>query len=1280
MTSPPRNILLHMTDLHFGCDGANANLLNSRQLALNGLARTIRGLDPVWKPTIVAVTGDLGWRGKASEYETFGGWFAELLREIGITPDRCFFCPGNHDVDRSIARSIARPRDAKEADEVLGIPLASQYKDAFHAFSAFSEKFGVPPYQIGREASHLIGVRSLGGVSFVAMNSSWFCKGKDDQGNLWLGLPFLKELEAHKQIPSHSDIRQGGPFVALFHHPREWFNASEITTYGTRPNPFVYLAQRCDLMLTGHTHGEVGRADLVAESAWHFRTGATYVDDNYVNTFTLVRIDDQDCTYLSFEYDARSVNHEWRQVSGGARGLPYHRGRPAAFAGTDQGSTIALQAYRARAQHYAAVFAELKSRVLRPQGLLPAILPLGVAPAKRLTNRRTSSQEPEAPVRPVPLFEAVRTARATLLLGDLGTGKSTLAAALVKQTHDLAERALAILVPAKSLVAAVMAIAEVQSDPTVRQFLQAISNFTRDHIAPSVPVQLDIEQALNEKVEVSVFVDGLDEVSALSASLLLRLLLGLTDHWANVQVLATGRPVELSSVPYENWQTFSPVPLQDRERWALFVAEARADGQSDQQALASGTSLLTKLRKMTDVHSLANTPLMVRLLYSHLASILGGDTITAGDLLFEVLKERLGSWETRDAKKAVAAIFPQHYPDSAARIALLGEVALSIYPRQSLSVEEFHHKLQDAMPVTNPGVVASEALTYFVQTGVVVQTGEIEFPLRPLLEFLYGYATALRLDSLPSVDLKYWRPISYAATTVRKLGLGAPAKAAVSGYVRRLVAEAQVFAASFIVAELRDQPGAVEFVKALREFVHKPLSARSAPGIAWTQAARAFADSIRLAGEAGFDWFFDEYLDPRYPFVHVGSMAVLDVFKEWTALSIGDLSDHERQRLAQIPAPHIAGDSDQLHGVVARIAILMPEVFDFGIRVWFCAMNLAEEAFAGRAKDLIQVAANSDPDLVKSVLEQCINTGFANHAAAVYLDLFPAAPPLAVIRGIIRLESGQAEVSFSLDDNSKDRLTSIEASAWRNLLNWYVFDVDSPLAARAAIKLFELGETRLTFIGDALLRGMHDGGYIPRAEETLKLLVQRQGEWALRWLARRIGDAAEEMHGAHSGWWRILLEHLPSLSGDGPRLLAGCVSGLGCFLLARNPEVRQRFVQLLNGSEGANYQTALRAQLTHRSVAVRHGAAMVLLLANPKTEAEALEVVVRAKSARNSGTWHEWERFCLTLRFGASALATLQSHLPEMPEPSAIFGLAILKRNGTALSAEQKERLLIGKD
>jgi hypothetical protein len=87
-----RTVILHMTDLHFGCDGENPNSLNSRQLALDGLARAITDLDPAWRPTIVVVTGDLAWRGKKPDYDKFGAWFGELLKALGLAPDRCFFC------------------------------------------------------------------------------------------------------------------------------------------------------------------------------------------------------------------------------------------------------------------------------------------------------------------------------------------------------------------------------------------------------------------------------------------------------------------------------------------------------------------------------------------------------------------------------------------------------------------------------------------------------------------------------------------------------------------------------------------------------------------------------------------------------------------------------------------------------------------------------------------------------------------------------------------------------------------------------------------------------------------------------------------------------------------------------------------------------------------------------------------------------------------------------------------------------------------------------------
>ena len=90
-----------------------------------------------------------------------------------------------------------------------------------------------------------------------------------------------------------------------------------------------------------------------------------------------------------------------------------------------------------------------------------------------------------------------------------------------------------------------------------------------------------------------------------------------------------------------------------------------------------------------------------------------------------------------------------------------------------------------------------------------------------------------------------------------------------------------------------------------------------------------------------------------------------------------------------IPPPHIAADSNELHGIVSRIAVLMPELFDTQVRVWFCAMNLAEEPFAERAKQIIRLAAESDPDAVRSTLEFCVNTGFAIESGGYALRLAP---------------------------------------------------------------------------------------------------------------------------------------------------------------------------------------------------------------------------------------------------------------------------------------------------
>jgi hypothetical protein len=163
---------------------------------------------------------------------------------------------------------LARPSTPEEADRCLSVPLAPHYEKAFKNYTGFSKALGIPSLAFGDQESYLTGVRVLDGVRFVSMNSSWFCRDNTDHQQLWIGIPLLRHLEASNRWPK-PDI----PCIGLLHHPREDFNPQEIHAYGNRPNVYDYICERCDILLSGHTHGEVREPDQIAGRALVFTGG-----------------------------------------------------------------------------------------------------------------------------------------------------------------------------------------------------------------------------------------------------------------------------------------------------------------------------------------------------------------------------------------------------------------------------------------------------------------------------------------------------------------------------------------------------------------------------------------------------------------------------------------------------------------------------------------------------------------------------------------------------------------------------------------------------------------------------------------------------------------------------------------------------------------------------------------------------------------------------------------------------------------------------------------------
>jgi len=303
--------ILHLTDLHFGM-GSTPKDLAERKVALDGLFTALMGLPAAWKPEIVCLSGDIGWRGAATDYAEAKEWLKSLLTCLKLTANDLFLCPGNHDIDRKLATRHARPADAVVADQCLQTPVSQcPTAGAFAAYSAFCKDFKVHPYAIEKEKSFLVGVAEHKGIRFVGCNSAWYCQGDDDQKKLWVGLPFLRALDAGGQLPPTANA-ETVPTVCLIHHPPDWWHDGETHAGTGRPNTQDYLAYRCHIILSGHTHDNVRQADRIAQSAYHFTGGAAFAGASHFNSFRLIRIADDELIYRSFEFDPRSADCVWQ--------------------------------------------------------------------------------------------------------------------------------------------------------------------------------------------------------------------------------------------------------------------------------------------------------------------------------------------------------------------------------------------------------------------------------------------------------------------------------------------------------------------------------------------------------------------------------------------------------------------------------------------------------------------------------------------------------------------------------------------------------------------------------------------------------------------------------------------------------------------------------------------------------------------------------------------------------------------------------------------------------
>ncbi len=137
-------VVLHISDLHFCKDTTHEN--DARTLALGQLVQTTAEQPDEWHPSIICLTGDISRHGKAADYELAAAWLTALMNRFSLPIEALFICAGNHDVDRDVAKLLARPGSAGEADIILAFPpISEHYSAVFEAYSECAKQFGVTP-------------------------------------------------------------------------------------------------------------------------------------------------------------------------------------------------------------------------------------------------------------------------------------------------------------------------------------------------------------------------------------------------------------------------------------------------------------------------------------------------------------------------------------------------------------------------------------------------------------------------------------------------------------------------------------------------------------------------------------------------------------------------------------------------------------------------------------------------------------------------------------------------------------------------------------------------------------------------------------------------------------------------------------------------------------------------------------------------------------------------------------------------------------------------------
>jgi hypothetical protein len=312
MPAPYRLRILHLSDLH---ERVELDWMNEVRRAKVRLTEVDRHLvldnsnlldvlrDEIGQVDLLCFTGDAADWGLPGEFTKAGARLAAIREATGVSPERLFVVPGNHDVDRSQADAVwtgfrglgySSSVNHQISEWMAGLDpprgVDSAWRDAIATRTAAFWRWvrdGLDRNVLLPENSQhgRLGYRiTVAGLDFpfavhvLGFDSAWLCGDDNDTGKLRLTSGQVKLLTRDGNSRPLTGFR-----LALVHHP--------LTDLADHRECLRLLAPRVDLLLHGHQHDPI--AETITDPDRQLlvlATGSLYADEaeRWINSFHVI--------------------------------------------------------------------------------------------------------------------------------------------------------------------------------------------------------------------------------------------------------------------------------------------------------------------------------------------------------------------------------------------------------------------------------------------------------------------------------------------------------------------------------------------------------------------------------------------------------------------------------------------------------------------------------------------------------------------------------------------------------------------------------------------------------------------------------------------------------------------------------------------------------------------------------------------------------------------------------------------------------------------------------